>query len=127
MTTPEVPSTVTIAAKQAVLDLITKLREAGDFALAEAPEVVRQMVVYEATMAWLGAAVSLGLSAAVLYWTRRAWIALAHDTEERIWLIFTLFPLSLGVIAFCVDISTAIQATFFQKWFIVSRLVEIIK
>lgn len=110
------------------------------YAAEEIPEVLTQYVTYHAVYAWLWVVIGL----VVIVFNRRMRSSLfklkkSDDSETRLesveeqlgsdavgFYIFTVIvSYIVGIIMVLVNISTAIQATFFPKLYLVERFIEL--
>ena len=117
--------------KQALLDLLSDIRAAKDFAVAEAPDVVQQMVMYDAVMGWSVLAASTLAYTAAMCITNSIdlrWSNHAADPAPRGALLAVVG--SIGFVLYTLPLyhffPTAISATFFPKWHIVQRIAEMV-
>lgn len=133
--TPEINSQT----EKIILEFLQDIRSMKDFTIEQAPDVLREMVAYEATMAWIGC-----LPAAFIFlaWVGFIWWAIKDSakvdrstpegakTEQQnaeAGCAVTGLALVASMFFLCMYLPTAIQATFFPKWFIVEKLLDVLK
>lgn len=114
--------------KAALVSLIKDLQSAKDFTIAQAPDVVRQMVAFEAAIAWMGAGVALAAIVGIgIGWRRYLKANAPADGDEwafsgTIVALFGIFPVCMA----CACLHTAIMATFAPKWFVVTKIMQMV-
>lgn len=115
--------------KAALVSLIKDLQSAKDFTIAQAPDVVQQMVTFEATMAWIGfAAGAAAVTGIGIGWRR--WLKANEPTDLDEWAFSGMIVAMLGIFPVCmaaVCLHTAIMATFAPKWFVVTKIMEMVR
>lgn len=122
------PTLSDVAAK-ALAELLQTVQSGKEFVLAQAPEVIQQMVTYYMVTGWLmalGALVGIGASLLCSWFVYRKSVDNC-DGALNIFQIVIAIPLILCIIGFITSMDQALCATFAPKWFIVSELAKLIK
>lgn len=122
-------------AAQALADLLNTVKSAKDFTIEQAPDVLRQMVTYYAVVSWVCVAISIAAMIAIgfayAHGARRLSSACRDlDDKAATWLFGGMIAAVLGIgpiCGLCANLPDAICATFAPKWFIVSKLAELLK
>ena len=108
--------------------LIDDIKSAKDFAVEQTPDVVQHMVGYHATVAWLW--VAAATSVLLIYAICVVWVMRQDDltTEDKIWGIIAagILPVTVSLVVIASDLPTVIKATWFVKWFIVEKIMELV-
>lgn len=119
---------VTIELKAALLELLGDIRQAKDFAIEQAPDVVQQMVWYHGTMAWTCLVISVVL---LSIWTLPAF-AMRHvkpsgdiTTRDVAWFVSAAAFLG-GIVLIAIHLQVAIQATWAPKYFILNKIMAML-
>ena len=120
--------------KTALLDLLKDFQNAKDFCIEQTPDIIQQMVAYEAAMAWSWIAFGVCICTGIWILTLRIVKALKKSEclDSRVngppvvfGISFFITPLIL-LLFIGKNLGTAIKATWFEKWFIVEKIMELV-
>ena len=117
-------------ARAAMSQILTDLQSMRDFTIEQAPEVIQQMVAYEATMAWAWV-VLCSLVVLTIGITCRIGVKAFPCQDDPVFPYFicgvsSIVPFTVSAIVVATNLPIAIKATFFPKWFIVEKLTQLL-
>jgi hypothetical protein len=98
------------------------LNSAKDFTLEQAPEVMREIVVYHTALYALGVLIGLVLIAAGTYCLRRAF-----KEEQEIWLALGALPALFGPLFLVFCLPDLLKVTLAPKLFLIEYFAGLVK
>lgn len=124
--TPDIKS----LAVQALAGLLDSVKSTKDFTMEHAPDVLRQMVTYHAIVSVIAVAIGIVIVVVSLEFFRRVTPRVPIDActmnGEIVRVLPWMFAIG-GATMVAANFSTAIMATFAPKWFILTKLAELLK